>query len=133
METETTEPRNIAGYELSVPANVVFIAIYAIIAIGLFWRSFQTRTKYLLVEPIGAACVAVGFVGRVLYTRDYSSLGLYIFQQLFIVVTPACFFAGNYILYGRLAAAAGAQYSKIKPEKTAKFFVWSDVTSMSLS
>jgi hypothetical protein len=74
--------------------------------------------------------MSAGFFVRIglLYSPD--SLALFIVQQLFIITTPAAFLAFNYILYGRfIVGCVSREYSWIRPERVARIFVISDITT----
>jgi len=71
--------------------------------------------------------LAIGFIFRIIYRSNQDSMGIFIIQQLFIVLPPAAFLAGNYIIYGRLIPELGSQFSYIKPSIVSTVFVWSDV------
>ena len=53
-------------------------------------------------------------------------------EQLFIICAPAAFLAFNYIAYGRLILYIGAEHSVVKPQKIAKIFVISDISTFLL-
>ena len=57
------------------------------------------------------------------------SIGLFAIEGLFIICTPAAFLAFNYITYGRLISYVGAEHSIVKPQKVAKAFVFSDIST----
>jgi hypothetical protein len=78
-----------------------------------------------------------GFVVRIIYRYNMTSIGLYTVQQLLIVVSPACYFAFNYLLFGRLVynTAQDDRIEKTRPltfikaEHMGALFVTSDVVT----
>ncbi|SPO28804.1 uncharacterized protein UTRI_10227 [Ustilago trichophora] len=107
-------------YQPDDTGNLVVGIIYAVLALYFFVAAFVSKAKWTLVLPIGAAFSAVGFFIRIPLTRYNMSLGLFIVQQMFVVISPAAFFAFNYSLFGRWiqtidprfnsAARSGAYY-----------------------
>lgn len=92
------------------------------------WNSF------LLSIAIGQG---IGFVIRIAFRQDQASIPLYAVQQLVIVVSPAAYFAFNYILFGRLTynmvrdARIHSTHSLtfFKPQHMGAIFVTSDVVT----
>lgn len=60
------------------------------------------RDVWGLCLPIGALFQGLGFFLRIPLRKNSGSLGLYIIMDFFIVLSPACYFAFNYIWFGRL-------------------------------
>ncbi|EPQ26996.1 uncharacterized protein PFL1_05281 [Pseudozyma flocculosa PF-1] len=118
--------------------NRIIGALYAIAAIVLVWRAIQSRKGWPWVLPIGAAASAAGFFIRPMMDPCDFSVGLYVGQQLVILVSPCAFLAFNYMLYKRLMLAVDPQlataenrnvkspYSFLPPLKVSRIFVWSD-------
>src|ERR1700726_317629 len=74
--------------------------------------------------------MAAGFFVRIAQVYAPDSLSVFIVQQLFIITTPAAFLAFNYILYGRfIVECVSREYSWIRPDRVARIFVVSDVTT----
>lgn len=74
--------------------------------------------------------MTVGFIIRIETTVYPNSLPIYICAVLFILLSPTAFLAFNYILYGRFVVTCiERRHSLIKPERTARYFVISDITT----
>jgi hypothetical protein len=59
-----------------------------------------------------------------------NSLSILMVQQLLTLLPPAAYLAFNYILYGRfIVNCVDRRYSWIKPERVARYFVISDITT----
>jgi len=72
----------------------------------------------------------VGYVGRVLATKNEDSLGIYILQSVTLLVAPALFAASIYMILGRLILLTQSEaYSPIKARWLTKIFVFGDVFS----
>ena len=71
----------------------------------------------------------LGFILRRLLESNPNSVSLLAVEQFFTVCAPAAFLAFNYITYGRLIAHVGAEHSIMNPQKVAKIFVISDIST----
>jgi len=114
----------------SKPAAAVAGALYFLSSLAIFIRLVKTRTWWGLCLPIGALIMSAGFFVRIAQFYAPDSLSVFIVQQLFIITTPAAFLAFNYILYGRfIVECVSREYSWIRPDRVARIFVISDVTT----
>ncbi|KAF9289597.1 hypothetical protein BGZ68_009015 [Mortierella alpina] len=140
----TSEYTGPLKYMPHVAGNAIFGAIYAILGCLYSFYIWKYSDKWALCLPIGALASAVGFFCRLALDPLNVSLGLYILQQLFVIVSPSAFLAFNYMLYGRLITAidpkfgngddkaAGSRMEKshfsfIPPRVVGRTFVWSDI------
>ena len=74
--------------------------------------------------------MTVGFALRIPMTIYPNSLPIYLCSSLFILLSPATFLAFDYILYGRFVVnCIPRRHSLIRPERTARYFVISDVAT----
>ncbi|KAF7981926.1 hypothetical protein HWV62_30693 [Athelia sp. TMB] len=78
--------------------------------------------------------MAFGFVMRIVLAGAASSLGIYIIEDLFILLSPCFFLANNYVILSRLAVSLSTPTSPVSTtclllpaQRIAKIFVWSDV------
>ncbi|KAL4251780.1 hypothetical protein ABKN59_004600 [Abortiporus biennis] len=97
--------------------------------VGYFPSSVLTAIAFVLI--LATALTQTYFMvkqgGRYMLTMVIAEYTLAI-EQLFIVLSPCGFIAGNYILLGRLAMwLKCGQYMLVPAEKITKFFVLSDV------
>ncbi|GAA5949403.1 hypothetical protein JCM3765_003398 [Sporobolomyces pararoseus] len=130
-DTEEKPVRNIAGFTPSVVLAIVGIAAYGL-AGAIHWiHFFRDRTqKYTLTLCIGMICMVMGFVLRIAYSSNVSSIGVYSIMTLFLLLPPCAFLAINYMILTRLANALGAESALfIKASRVVKLFLWSDVIS----
>lgn len=72
----------------------------------------------------------MGYVGRILSTRDFWALGPFIMQSLLLLIAPALFAASIYIVLGRVILLVGGERYSLIPQKwLTKMFVTGDVIS----
>ncbi|CAO1618554.1 unnamed protein product [Parajaminaea phylloscopi] len=137
-------PDAISAYVPSLPGNATVAAFYGLFSAVMFWHVFRTRSWWGLCEPIGAFFSFLGFILRCVQRNNQASQGLYIAMYLFVVLSPACFLAFNYIVYGRLLTAVTgidrsqtgkaarrvkSPYSPVPPRSYTAIFVVSDVVT----
>ncbi|KAF8836095.1 hypothetical protein BDN67DRAFT_958451 [Paxillus ammoniavirescens] len=104
--------------------------LYLLATLLLFGRLFANRTWWGLCLPIGSACMSFGLLLRIPTAMSPNSLPIFMVQQLFTILPPAAYLAFNYVLYGRfIVTCVDPKYSWIRPEKVAKYFVISDITT----
>lgn len=137
-------PDSITAYLPSLAGNATVAAFYGLWCVVMFFWIFRTRSWWALCEPIGAFFSFLGFVLRIVLRTNQSSQGVYIAMYLFVVLSPACFLAFNYIVYGRLLTAISginrqesgkasktvkSPYSPLPPRLYTTIFVISDVVT----
>jgi hypothetical protein len=119
------------AYNPSKAAAGIFTGLYGITTFVIFFRLFANRTWWGFCLPIGAAFMSAGFSLRIAMTIYPNSLPIYLCSELFILLSPAAFLAFNYILYGRFVVnCIQRRHSLIRPERTAKYFIISDITTL---
>lgn len=117
-------------YDPSKVAAAVAGALYSVASLCLFTRLFMNKAWWGLCLPIASTFMAVGFFMRIPMATNPNSLPIFMVQQLFTLLPPAAFLAFNYILYGHfIVNCVDRRYSWIKPEKVARYFVISDITT----
>ncbi|OXG79187.1 integral membrane protein [Cryptococcus neoformans A2-102-5] len=107
--------------------NCLGAALFFIVAAVLTFCSFRRKANYFLCLIIGAWFEGAGFVLRVLLRDNLHNLNLYIVANLFIVLSPCAFIAGDYILFGRLVQFLEAHHY-IRPFK-ARHISWIFIAS----
>jgi hypothetical protein len=89
---------------------------------GVRISSTSFRGGHLIRFPVYAA----GIVFRFVYRKNFNSLGIFLIQNLFIILSPCAFIASVYAILGQLATRIDADnLVPIKPARIAKIFVWS--------
>lgn len=105
-------PTGILKYEPSTGGNYVVGGLYALYSLILFYYVFRRKERWALCLPIGCFFSAVGFFVRPSIDPFDVSLGLYIIQSMFVVISPAAFLAFNYMLYGRMILAVDQDFGR---------------------
>lgn len=112
--------------------------LYEAVALLLFANLVNHRDWWALCLPIGAALQGAGFFLRLPLANEPQSLPLYLPMDIFIVLAPACYFAFNYIWFGRLVQRLEqhvrlprkrAHLTFLPPQKFGLVFIISDVTT----
>jgi hypothetical protein len=143
----------------SVPANVLFIVLFAISAVLHTAQLLRTKTWYLIALVVGALCNVlpwsktyschpsnqaanpycalgeiIGYLGRILNALEEPgcwTLGPYIMQNVLILIGPAFMAASIYMILGRIILLTdGEKYALIKRRWLTKLFVAGDVVSL---
>ncbi|KAG1790628.1 RTA1 like protein-domain-containing protein [Suillus plorans] len=103
---------------------------YFIASLCLFVRLFMDKAWWGLCLPVASTFMFIGFFMRILMVINPNSLPIFMVQQLLTLLPPAAYLAFNSILYGRFVANCVDRCSSwIKPEKVARYFVISDITT----
>ncbi|KAG2140297.1 RTA1 like protein-domain-containing protein [Suillus cothurnatus] len=117
-------------YDPSKAAAAVAGGLYSIASLCLFTRLFMNKAWWGLCLPIASTLMSVGFFLRIPMAMNPNSLSILMVQQLLTLLPPAAYLAFNYILYGRfIVNCVDRRYSWIKPERVARYFVISDITT----
>ncbi|KAF7961088.1 hypothetical protein EAE96_000755 [Botrytis aclada] len=120
-------------YNPSTAAACVFVVLFGVSAILHIYQLVAKRTWYFIPFVLGGLFEAIGYVGRLLSSRqDYGdwTLGPYIMQTLLILIAPAFFAASIYMVLGRIIVLTdGEKYSIIRARWLTKIFVAGDVLS----
>ncbi|KAK3828051.1 MAG: RTA1 like protein-domain-containing protein [Benniella sp.] len=135
--------RSILRYEPSLPGNIIFGILFAILGILFSYHIHKHKDRWALCLPIGAIASALGYFLKLALDPDNFSLMLYVLQNALIVISPCAFLAFNYMLYGRFITAIDpifdihspkqnakmtkSRFSFIPPRIVGRTFVWSDV------
>ena len=108
----------LAGFVPSLPLGVVGLVLFALSSVALWAHWFRTnRRRYMLTLTISMVCesnfvcdssqcpsephadmtrpagMTLGFLFRLIYRSNYTSLGLYIIQYMFVLLSPCAFLA----------------------------------------
>lgn len=123
--------RDLYGFELSRPGNVIFLVVFFCVAVFNIFMAFRSKQVWYSVCFIcGFGLEAIGYVGRVLGFINSSSMGYYIIQSFCLTIAPAFLMAGIYFLFAQTVAIHGRQYSLLRPMWYSYFFIGTDVLSI---
>ena len=96
------------GYHPNQPAAVVALLAYAAAAGGSTFLNLKTNTRYTWIVTTTSVFEACGYAAR-LYVSGHPTIGAYIAQQLFLVITPTLLAIAAYMIAGRLMAMSNSQ------------------------
>ena len=119
-------------YDPSFAAALLFAILFLLTSLLHIFQLVRTRTWYFTPLVVGGLMECVGYIGRILSTRQTPNwtLGPYIIQATFLLVAPALFAATIYMILGRIIVALdGEKYSLIKKRWLTKIFVTCDIVS----
>ncbi|KZP04761.1 RTA1-domain-containing protein [Athelia psychrophila] len=129
---DQTQP--IGGYIPKPVYAYIALALFAIVSVVFWTRLFMRRPRYMVWLCAGSTAMTVGFALRVVLHGSPYSLGIYIVEDLCILLSPCFFLATNYIILSRLAVSLSTESAPISTtclllpaQRIAKIFVWSDV------
>ncbi|KAJ1028358.1 hypothetical protein NDA16_001528 [Ustilago loliicola] len=103
-------PDGILKYVPSPGGNYFVGGLYVLYAVVLFYYVFRRKDRWALCLPFGCFFSAIGYLVRPSIDPYNVSLGLYIIQSMFVVISPAAFLAFNYLLYGRMILAVDEEF-----------------------
>ncbi|KAI1017888.1 hypothetical protein LB504_003791 [Fusarium proliferatum] len=126
---------NYYRYDPSLPANIIFIIVFAISSVTHLLQILKTRTWFFIPFLIGSLFETIGFIGRAINADeapDYT-FGPYVMQSLLLLLGPTCYAASIYMILGRLIQLLNRQkYSLIRPNWLTKIFLLGDAMSIAL-
>lgn len=105
------------------------LANRGMLCVSIFLSIHIKAPLYSNTSHVSIAGEAFGLIMRVPLVNNQGSIGLYVAGNLPVVLSPACFLAFNYIVYGRLIPLLGRKYSLINPRIVGKLFIISDVVT----
>ncbi|WVW79663.1 hypothetical protein I302_101632 [Kwoniella bestiolae CBS 10118] len=121
----------VAIYNPNGPAAIIAFLVFGGVAVGLWTRYFRfgkPRPKFALQTILGTTFMALGFICR-FSRRNHINAWSWLFETLFILISPCAFLAQMYGLVPRLATHLNAeQYLVIKGRVIVVLFVLVDIT-----
>ncbi|KAJ7736475.1 RTA1 like protein-domain-containing protein [Mycena metata] len=134
---EAGQSQAIGGFVPRDDLSIIALSMFAFSA-AIHWIHFSRfrRHLFMLTLTIGMTVMTVGFGIRLLYTRSAGSLGIYVFMNMCILLSPCAFLATDYMLLVRLAYTVDEQARRrclpIRPTLIVRLFVGSDITTFIL-
>ncbi|KAH8826671.1 RTA1 like protein-domain-containing protein [Flagelloscypha sp. PMI_526] len=120
-------------YDPSIPAAVIFLALFGITALWHTWQCITRRTWFFLPLVVAAWLQAIGYVTRIVSAKNMTELMPYVISTFFILCSPALMAASIYIILGRIIVFVnGEHHSLVKVTRLTKTFVAGDVFSLLL-
>ncbi|KAK5989936.1 Efflux pump himE [Cladobotryum mycophilum] len=124
---------SIYGYRPSLPANVVFAALFAVIGLvhfylGFRWRSWGFTTGMLL----GCITEVIGYVGRILLWNNPFSFPGFMIQIVCLTIAPVFYTASIYVTLSKTIVYLGSDLSRFKPQLFYWIFIPFDIVCLIL-
>ncbi|KAJ5182594.1 hypothetical protein N7492_000210 [Penicillium capsulatum] len=120
-------------YQPSVPANALFLGLFAAMIVGQIGLGFKFRTwSYMVPMLAGLVLEVLGYLGRIMVHNDPFSFDAFLLYLICLTIAPAFFTAGIYLCLGRIVAVYGTEYSRLKPRTYTYIFVSCDIISLIL-
>ncbi|CAI6091086.1 unnamed protein product [Clonostachys chloroleuca] len=123
------------GYPLwryipSLPAAVVFVALFTILTVAHGWKMIRHSMWFCIPFFVGGFFEVVGYVGRAAAHNATGELIPYLLQSTFLLLAPILFAASLYMTLSRVIRAVdGAHCSIIAPRWLTVIFVVGDCIS----
>lgn len=120
-------------YAPSLAGAAIFTVLFFISTFLHTWQAFSKRAWFLTPFIIGGFFESIGYVGRILSSKDQWLLSPYIMQTLLLLLAPALFAASIYMILGRIILLTdGERYSLIRRTWLTKLFVAGDLLSFGI-
>ena len=121
------------GYLPNVPANVIFIVLFAMVAflqipLGLWKRTWGI----LLGMTIGSALEMAGYVGRVLASSQPFQFNPFLIYIVLLTIGPAFLSAAIYLCLARIIVVYGESNARLRPKTYSLIFMFSDFVALVL-
>ncbi|KAJ5746543.1 RTA1-domain-containing protein [Penicillium odoratum] len=119
-------------YDPSAAAAAIFVVLFGLSTLLHFYQLVRTRTWFMIPFLIGGILETIGYVGRLLSSRESPNFteGPYIIQSALLLIAPAFFAASIYMTLGRIILMTDAERSSMIGIKwLTKMFVTGDVLS----
>ena len=121
------------GYLPNVPSNIIFIVLFALvfvlhIPLGLWKRTWGV----LLGMTIGSSLEAVGYVGRILATKQPFAFNPFLIYIIFLTIGPAFLSAAIYLCLARIIVVYGESNARFRPKTYSIIFMFSDFVALLL-
>ncbi|KAJ4470888.1 RTA1 like protein-domain-containing protein [Lentinula aciculospora] len=129
--SDTATKRPTAGFIMKVWPAAIAALLYGNSGLLHWMHFFRIGQRYMLTLTIGMTCMTIGMLLRIADSHSPYSLGLYIAEDMFVLLSPCAFLATDYMLLSRLANSMGRDIADdcllIPSRRITKLFVWSDV------
>jgi hypothetical protein len=121
------------GYRPSLPANAIFLALFAIfcaanLGLGVYYKTWT----YMIAVCLGSLTEAIGYVGRIImHSNPFIDTG-FITQICCLIIAPAFNCAAIYLILKHVALTFGSEWSLVKPRFYTYIFIAFDLLSLIL-
>lgn len=97
------------GYKPSLIAGIVFCSLFGTTMVVHIIQACWKRSWFTLVFAIGASSELIGWAGRTWSAECPSNLNAFLMQITTLIIAPAFFTAGLYVILGRLINITGGK------------------------
>ncbi|KAB5528985.1 putative sphingoid long-chain base transporter RSB1 [Coniochaeta sp. 2T2.1] len=121
-------------YRISLAANAVFVALFALSFVGFVGVYGYTRKGlgFTIAMLLGVLCEIIGYAGRIASYKNQWQENGFLIQIICLTIGPAFLAAGVYLCLRRIVYAFGPENSRIPPEYYTRIFIPCDVISLVL-
>ncbi|KAJ7670263.1 RTA1 like protein-domain-containing protein [Mycena rosella] len=126
------------GFVPNKTLAVTGLAFYGVTAAIQWIQHFKIKPRrpFMLTLTIGMTCMTIGFVLRLIFSDEPSSIAKFIIMTMFILLSPCAFLAVDYMLLSHLAATFDREVTDrcllLRSSRIVKIFMWSDYVTLSL-
>ncbi|KAE8442669.1 hypothetical protein EG329_002967 [Mollisiaceae sp. DMI_Dod_QoI] len=118
------------GYTPSLAAGIVFCALFGFAMLLHTFTSVRYRVWWQLVFTVGALTEVIGWAGRTWSSQCPFMTTPFLIQITTLIIAPAFFTAGIYVILGRLIRTFGPQVSPISANMYLYIFCSADIISL---
>ncbi|CAK7223681.1 hypothetical protein SCUCBS95973_005262 [Sporothrix curviconia] len=124
---------SILRYQPSIPANAVFIALFAIALVihlyeGIRWRS--TLRNFAIPMALGLIDEIIGYIGRIIMHGNPFSFNGFLIQIICITTAPVFFCAAIYVTLAKTIYFMDHSLARFNPKFFYWFFIPCDIISL---
>ncbi|KAH9045410.1 RTA1-like protein [Lactarius pseudohatsudake] len=130
LDRRDYNPYNLLGYTASNTLTGIAFSLVLAVALIQTFHLLNWGAWWMACMTIGAYTFALGIACRFGLHVKPDSKGIYIAENLFVILPPCAFIAADYVLLGRLARYLGSGKHLIIPSsRITVTFVMSDITT----
>ncbi|CZS96838.1 related to RTA1 domain protein [Rhynchosporium graminicola] len=118
------------GYVPSFAAGIAFCVVFAFSMFGHIFMAVKNRTWWQFIFVVGALGELIGWAGRTWSNKCPYQTTPFLIQICSLILAPAFFTAGIYVILGRLIVTLGRHTSPISPNMYLYIFCTVDVISL---
>lgn len=132
-ETVCPVEASIYGYAPDLPSTIFFLVLFA--ACGIVNVYFGIRYKtwtYMIALAFGCFTMALGYIGRILMSKNPFDLIGFQIQICCLTLAPAFNSAAIYLILKHLVRTFGRDFSRLRPKYYTWIFISADIGALVL-
>lgn len=124
---------SIYGYKPDVPSTAFFLALFALCGFVNIYFGVRYKTwTYMVALGLGCFTMALGYIGRILLSRNpFDVIGFQI-QICCLTLAPAFNSAAIYLILKHLVRVFGREFSRLRPKYYTWIFISADLGALIL-